>query len=365
MSSSPQEFSKGVGQTLDAQSDFQEMASTIRRLLEEAGPCELVWSRRKFKNLICEFEVAAKNGDLAKQSTFVARTYKRGRGLENFVNLAKLWEAGFRPPSPFTVVQPIAYVPERGVLLQERAPGRLLADIVYTDPQARRKALESAAQWLGTLHTSRIDAPTRLEKLRTFVSRYGTELAEALPEHAARIELLASCALAGLEDSQLAPLAPGHGDFHSTNLLIDQMGRVTAIDLVNFCVQERAADVAYFLTQTAIMGYFRRGSFAATAWERRCFLRDYRKVAPALRHERLGLYQGISLLQSLHYERCVLHTGNTAMVEPWLNNAERSLLQRKFMLVDLGGQREAARKHQPASACSLHAMNERKPIADA
>jgi hypothetical protein len=262
-------------------SDFEEVAITIRRLLEGAGPCTLVWSRRKFKNLICEFEVAAKNGDLPEPPTFIVRTYKRGRGLENFVSLAKLWEAGFRPPAQFTVAQPIAYLPERGVLLQERAPGRLLADIIYNEPRAKRKALESAAQWLGTLHTSGLDAGTRLEKLRGFVGRYGTELAEALPEHTARIELLTGHALAGLEESQLAPLAPSHGDFHSTNLLIDRTGRVTAIDLVNFCVQERAADVAYFLTQTAIMGYFRRGSFAATAGERVCFLHAYRRVASA------------------------------------------------------------------------------------
>ena len=40
----------------------------------------------------------------------------------------------------------------------------------------------------------------------------------------------------------------------------------------------------------------------------------------------------MSFLQSLHYELCVLHTGNTAIVEPWLGNAEHCLFEGQVRL---------------------------------
>ena len=314
--------------------DNNLMASYIRQHLSGVQSCELVWFRKKFSNLIAEYEVATQNGGAPTVMLYIGRTYKRGRGQANFDGLSRLWHAGFRPPSPFTVVRPIAYIADRGVLLQERAPGRLLAEILFGEPKGAGAALASTARWLGTLHTADLEAESRVEKVRAFVARYGRELMESLPGQVQRIERLTARALEGLEDSQLTPFAPSHGDFHSTNIFIADTGRVTAIDLVNFCRQEREADVAYFLAQAAIMGHFRRGSFAATAWARHCFLRAYLQVAPPLSRQRLALYVGIAFLQSLHYELCVYHTHNAAIVEPWLYNCGQCLMRGKVQFQD-------------------------------
>src|SRR5262249_56097425 len=106
------------------------------------------------------------------------------------------------------------------------------------------------------------------------------ELMELVPRVGPRGERLAAGARAGLEAGHLTPLVPSHGDFHHKNVFITVDGRVTVIDFDTFGLQEQAADVAYFLAQTAIMGYRSRGSFAATNRARHCFLQAYLEAAP-------------------------------------------------------------------------------------
>ena len=84
----------------------------------------------------------------------------------------------------------------------------------------------------------------------------------------------------------------------------------------------------------AIIGYLHQNSFAATERERGCFFRSYSDAAPVLLDDRLAVYLGITFLQSLHYELCVLHTANVAIVEPWLSNVERFLLAGEVTVID-------------------------------
>src|SRR5262249_956637 len=155
-----------------------------------------------------------------------------------------------------------------------------------------------------------------------------------LPRQTFRIKRLAARALAGLEALHLTPLVPCHGDFHPMNVFIANGGRVTAIDPDAFGLQEREADVAYMLAPTALMGDSRWGSFDATAQARHCLLRAYLKAAPALSHRRLALYLGMVFLQSLHFELCILRKNKVELVEPWLANAERCLLDKEVTLIE-------------------------------
>jgi hypothetical protein len=299
--------------------------------------CQLLRAYRKMKKLFVEFEVtaeeiAAEDSAGADLHHCIGKVYGRDCGQPHFDALLQLWKAGFRPPSLFTVVYPIAYVPDRYLLLAEKAPGRLASEILFRAPQAATDAIQRAAGWLVALHATSIDVPSRLDQVRTAVARYGHELAECLPEQAMRVESLTARVLEGLSPSQLTPLVPSHGDFHPEHVFITDY-RVTAIDLDTFGGQERAADVAYFLGQTAIMGYFRLGSFAATTQARYRFLQAYLEAAP-LQRSRLALYLGICFLQSLHYELCVWRTGNLLIAEPWLTNAERCLLDEEVTLME-------------------------------
>ena len=49
---------------------------------------------------------------------------------------------------------------------------------------------------------------------------------------------------------------------------------------------------------------------------------------------RLALYLGMVFLQSLHSELCTLRYGRTDIIEPWLANAERCLLDEEVTLIE-------------------------------
>src|SRR5262245_10851012 len=306
--------------------DFAALVACVAQRLDggRSRSCRIVSFRRNLGKFIIEFDVETEDRADADLGRLIGKVYKGDCGQGHFDALSRLREAGFRPPSPFTVVYPVAYIADRCFLLQEKAPGRLLADLIFGELDAAAvDALERAAGWLATLHGAEVNAQSRLERVRMLVARQGGELMELLPKVSYRLERLASRALAGLEARHLTPLVPSHGDFHPKNVFITVDGRVTVIDFDTFGLQEQAADVAYILAQTAIMGYRRRGSFAATTKARHCFLQAYLEAAPMLSGQRLDLYLGMDFLQSLHYELCNLRNGRTAIIEHWMADAQR------------------------------------------
>jgi len=317
--------------------DFADLVTCVAQRLDcgRSQSCRVVRVRRNLGKFIIEFEVETEDREDADLRRLIGKVYKGDCGQGHFDTLSRLREVGFRPPSPFTVVYPVAYVADRCFLLQEKAPGSLLADLIFGEPDsAAFDAMERAAAWLAALHGAEVTAQPRLERVRMLVARQGRELMELLPQQAPRVERLAARALTGLDARHVTPLVPSHGDFHPKNVFITAEGRVTVIDFDTFGLQEQAADVAYILAQTAIMGYRRRGSFAATTRVRHRLLQAYLEAAPMLSGQRLALYLGMVFLQSLHYELCTLRNGRTAIIEPWLANAERCLLDEEVTLIE-------------------------------
>src|SRR5262245_7596584 len=317
--------------------DFAALVACVAQRLDggRSRSCRIVRFRRNLGKFIIEFDTETEDRADANLGRLIGKVYKGDCGQGHFDALLRLREAGFRPPSPFTVVHPIAYIADRCFLLQEKAPGSLLADLIFGELDAAAvNALERAAGWLAALHEAEVNAQPRLERVRTLVARQGCELMELLPQLSSRLGRLASRALAGLESRHLTPLVPSHGDFHPKNVFITVDGRVTVIDFDTFGLQEQAADVAYILAQTAIMGYRRLGNFAATRQARHCFLQAYLEAAPMMSGQRLALYLGMVFLQSLHYELCTLRNGRTDIIEPWLANAERCLLDEEVTLIE-------------------------------
>jgi Ser/Thr protein kinase RdoA (MazF antagonist) len=285
--------------------------------------------RKKMRKMFFEVEVRGKGG----LRHYIGKIYGSDRGKTHFEALQHLRSAGFCPPSSFTVVHPVVYLEEHCLLLQEKAPGRPLADVLSDGNPVATKAVAEAALWLATLHSTFVDVHARIDKVAANITRYVSELASVLPRESARLEGLMSRALSALLTPDLI-LVPTHGDFHSKNVYITEDGRVTLIDLDTFGRQEPAADVAYFLAQTAIIDHHRHGSFALSEQHRGGFLRCYESASPSVPRDRIALHLGITFLQSLHYELCVLHTRNLAIVELWLRNIERFLLDGETTILD-------------------------------
>ena len=338
--------------------DLSQFAACVLPHLDSghARSCELVrWIKRRRKKLVIEIEVADRHEKGNPPLRYIVKMNRRHGTRDCYETLSRLWEAGFRPPSPYTVPRPIAYISDEGLLVEEKAPGALLKDILRREADDATDAMVRAAGWLAALHTSVVDAPQRPATLMSAGTndtraalvgslgsvaccliqrspRYGRELAETLPAQASRITCLAASALEQLESPDQSLSVPSHGDFHPRNIFIAPTGQVTAIDFHTFGRQEAAADVAYLLAQTAILGYFELGSFAATSKARDCFLGAYEDAVSPLPCSRLALYLSMAFLQSLHGELCIAQNDQGGIIEPWLDIAERCLLRGEVML---------------------------------
>ena len=317
--------------------DFSQLAACVLPHLASghARSCELVrWIKRRRRKLVVEIEAADPHEKGNPPLRYIVKMRRRDGTRGSFVALSRLWEAGFRAPSPYTVPRPVAYIADQGLLVQEKAPGALLLDIIIRGGDGATDAMVRAAGWLAALHTSAVEAPPRppvgKHTRAALVGSLG-ELTEILPAQASRFTCLAASALEQLESADPSPLVPSHGDFHPNNIFITPTGQVTAIDFDTFGRQESAADVAYFLAQTAIMGYFHLGSFAATSEVRDCFLGAYENAVSPVPRRRLALYAFLQCLLP-DYELWVFRKDKPADMESWLEISERCVLGGELML---------------------------------
>jgi thiamine kinase-like enzyme len=200
-----------------------------------------------------------------------------------------------------------------------------LLESIRQNDRALPEKVSQAAQWLAALHDASIPAEPHADEPR-IVERCMLELVSEASSEAGRIERIGECLLKQLKERSRSTLVPSHGDYHPMNIFVSGDGAVTVIDFDTFSARERASDVAYFLSQSAIMGYLEHASFEISRELRTNFVRAYSETSGwSVDERRLGTYMTFAFLQSLHFERCILHTGNSAIIEPWLRSAERCL----------------------------------------
>lgn len=242
------------------------------------------------------------------------KLYGSDRGGPSFASQQLLWDAGFRAPAPHRVPRAYGYSAAHGALVQGLVEGRLLADHLPDDP-GLPAALDDATAWLIHLHRSEVAAPRpAADADLRLAERFLTELAGAFPAHRRRLERTFD-ALAALLDPDGRRLVPTHGDFHAKNLFL-RPGSVMVIDHDTFGLREPEHDLGYALAQLLILSRFRHGTFAPGALAGLALWRRYREELPA-RWDRIAVHIARTLLQSLHYELCVLRNGKEELLAQW------------------------------------------------
>ena len=290
--------------------DDQELIQLIETKL--GGGWTTVASRRKLRKAIIELTNGADERIIAKVSGV-------GRGRLAYDILIRLYEAGFRPPSGYTVPQPLGYVEEHGLLIQEKAPGLPFADLL-NNPERGQACAIATAQCMARLHNASIEVPPAANYAPR-IHRWRTELAEVMPEIAHRVHRLADACEIGL--SVQYPTVATHGDLHPKNIFFSDDARLTVIDFDTWGGRERAAELMYCGVQCGIIARLRWGNFAATSPIVRTLLRTYAaEVRCDPEPSRLVIYAGLTFLQSLHYQCCVLHDLPKGVVPEWLRLAE-------------------------------------------
>lgn len=263
-------------------------------------------SRTKLRKILFEAEFNGRR--------VIGKVSGSARARTAFDSLTILWTAGLCPPARHTVVEPIAWFPERNLLIQEKAPGMSVLDAMQRQ-QNESAAVKNAAEWLKALWELDVDA-----KAEGFASQDAEDRASALAEATGdrRAQTIGRLAIETLGQGAGKPVG-SHGDFHPMNLYVAEE-RVTAIDVDTFAKREKEADAAYFLAQSANLGLHMFGSFRETAVLRESFLRE----CGPLNLERVAAFMAWTLVKSLHYDVCILKVANPT-VAPVLDAAERLL----------------------------------------
>ena len=271
---------KRVGEDVDA------LLTAARQ--ELGGEWHVVSSRMKLRKTLFEADFNGRR--------VIGKVSKSRNAQTAFASLRKLWEAGLRPPTRYTVTEPLAWLEEYSLLVQERAPGVSMLDLLERREDMVPHACGAAA-WLRCLWS--LDAEADIVDFRAdHVASRTAELSQVIPDE--RLEHMAERASAVLGVPPKEYVA-SHGDFHPMNVFVSQ-DRLTAIDLDTFARREREIDVAYFLAQLANFGLKVQGTLAATRQAREAFLFECGPV----NEERVSAYMAWTLLNSLHYDTCIL-----------------------------------------------------------
>lgn len=282
---------------------------------------KLISARRKLSKVLFEIEEARDSGPVR----LIAKVSSDERTRVTFDALKTLWTAGFRPPSKYTAVEPVAWFDDRNLVILERAPGVELVDKVEAADPNVPNLIEETARWLVRLHQAPVefepwhDEPGRLEQ-------WTEDLAGISTTHAKRLRDIAARSKEGLRARRPAALVPCHGDFHLLNMFVAESGRMTGIDVDKFGGREASEEVAYFLAQTASICFHRLGGFAQSLEIRRLFLRTYEDHAKvSLPRDTMGCHMAATLIKNLHFDLFTYRSGRQHIVGEWLGAADRCL----------------------------------------
>ncbi len=299
--------------------DLAELMDWARNRLglSSSRPWKLISARRKLSKILFEIEETRDSGPVR----LIAKVSADERTRVTFHALQTLWNAGFRPPSQYTVVEPVAWFEERSLVILGRAPGVELIEKIEAGHSNVSSLVEDTARWLVRLHRADVDFEPWLDepgRLRQWVD----DLAIIAPAHAHRIRDIAARAEADLSQRSPEPLVPCHGDFHLLNIFIDDSGCLTGIDVDKFGGREASEEVAYFLAQTASICFHRLGGFRQSAALRETFLHTYeRESGKALPRHTMGSHMAVTLIKNLHFDLVAYRSGRQHIVEEWLDAA--------------------------------------------
>lgn len=195
--------------------------------------------------------------------------------------LRALWQGGFGSGSLHRVAEPLAFFPERGVLILRAAPGDSVSALRARGWADWERGLRGAAAWLARLHASPLPFGPA-EETAAGVFRMARRVAKAAarrPELEAQLVGLIE-ELAGRGSGGSGRRVPTHGRYHSGHVFLAP-GSVTVIDPDRAALADPAKDVGEFLhrlRKEAMEAGLDEGTAERAT---RAFLSEYAAHAPA------------------------------------------------------------------------------------
>ncbi|HXI41477.1 MAG TPA: phosphotransferase [Bryobacteraceae bacterium] len=233
----------------------------------------------------------------------IGKVYASG-GLEVYQSMTRISQSGFGPEAEFSIPQPLAFVPELHLLVQELVPGPLAQDF-FRGGDERDYAVASTrcGHWLVRFHSiaPRIGPVFDLSDYLISLERWSRRIAECSETLAGK----AICLFRRLEDraSALKPAVTcaGHGSFCHSQIILAH-GRTTTFDWDGCDVADPSRDVARFMVSLKRLALGCFGSIRALDSAARIFLRTYTDAGGPEALSCLPFFQAATCIKLAKYE---------------------------------------------------------------
>lgn len=223
----------------------------------------------------------------------IGKLYRKNRGEHAYFNMRQVWMAWGELAGNSTapgMAQPLAYLPQLGMVLQSHVPGRNLGSLINEEEFCH--ALEHAAENLALLHRLtgiRATTKTLFDHVKKYVRPDDVDILKSQPE-------LAECAkkiimhLKYQSREQTEATGPVHGDFNPAQIFVHG-DRSFFIDFDGCCISHPALDVSNFMTAVRERHRAKGDRYAEL------FFEAYRSANPAAPLENLRIYTALSYLR--------------------------------------------------------------------
>ena len=246
----------------------------------------------------------------------VAKVYEGDEGRHTYAAMTALWSSPLRFSSTVRIAEPLAFLPEINVVLQELVPGNIslkdhlkqaFAAGVAPGVAALTELVRKSGRGLAELHTCRAAAgpDVTLDDQIAAVRAAVTQLDTALADSSAAIEPLVQELERAAAEIPAAPLVPTHRSFRPAQILLDGED-IAFLDFDGYCRAEPGLDLALFRTTLVdlCLRALEADDEAPSAEVQRerqaqldslcgSFLAGYEEVAPVDR-ERLALWDAVT-----------------------------------------------------------------------
>ena len=263
--------------TLSAVLDPAELGEHLRQFLfwQTKGLQEIqVRSLRHHAGKRCVVEVRLRTAQGWR--CWMGKVYAKDRS-DVYRLMEEVRRAGWGPDEEFSIPQPIPYLQELQLLLQEKVEGQAATEWFLSDDESERTAAaERCARWLAKFHAiapgmaPSLDRSSQLLSIERWfhrVASLGEPFAGKAGELFKRLEVAAS----KLRPEEMCTI---HGDYTHHQAILAQ-GRTVTVDWDDYELADPSHDVARFTVGLQRLALRCRGSIQALDGAVEVFLKTY------------------------------------------------------------------------------------------
>ena len=272
----------------------------------------------------CTFEIELTTP--RERSSLIGKVYASDRS-DVYRAMERIARSGFGPEDECSIPEPLAYLPELHLLLQEKVAGRR-AKLVFLDERADvTEPSARAAKWLARFHATapRAGRTTHVTDHVVAVERWSQRIARLGEPLRGQARRLAQWLTEEAVVEQSDDVCAGHGSYHCHQIILAPRRTVT-VDWDGYDVAHPSRDVARFVVQLQRLAVKYFGSIRALDPAVDVFLRTYRAHSPYDVSANLAWYRALTCLRLAKYEAnrpvCTFPQGIAALLREGLHVLE-------------------------------------------